>query len=155
MKAKGPKPTFLSAKQLKITPQQRYALILTLALLENGEMQHTTETTNTSRPRGDTLGQFNMGVWNDSMQRRGRCNTVSCIGGTAEIVMGGHVCMAPGSPRQPELFDLFYLDTVAWRDGYEMGQVTVKQVAKALRNYLTTGKARWSTVLPRSWQMRK
>lgn len=64
------------------------------------------------------------------------CGTISCIGGTAELI--GNVNF--GVRTMPEkLWALFYPRAA----GPDWDRITPAQAATALRSYLTTGSAHW------------
>ena len=70
------------------------------------------------------------------------CNTACCIGGTADAIVGRKGLIAGAAARCLDLYDLCYPGSCS--GGYD---ATQEQGAQALRNYLTTGKARWGRVM--------
>lgn len=131
---------FMTAKSLKLTQKRYHALVLTLNLMETRNLIHTpllSEDDDRHGPKSWIFtGHFNMSFWN----MKHECGTICCIGGTAEIV--GRI---PGSflhTQDEDLEDLFFpaVDT-------DFDDITVEHGARALRNYLTFGKAKWKEVL--------
>jgi hypothetical protein len=122
--------TFQTPHQLGIPEDQHAALVKTLELMEAGKIVHVDEYTDCVI--GEFTGHFNMDVWIG----RADCGTVACIGGTAELV-GKVKFNSCGIPKA--LDDLFYK--------YGNGNPTVADGAKALRNYLTDGDAKWDEVM--------
>lgn len=136
---------FQSAEKLLITERQRQALIKTLTLLETNKLKHFPRKRQTFHIAEDKLslnftGQFNMDVW----LAKTSCETVACIGGTAELV--GQVDFGSNHMTLPtNLRKLFYPDFENSFVDYD--DITVDHAAQALRNYLTTGKPCWHDVL--------
>lgn len=132
--------SFLSADDLELSERQRDALIKTLVLLETGKLTHVHANDISIGFELDDYtnykfsGYFNMAVWHEHYN----CGTVACIGGTAEMI--GQVEFNPGISAA--LRELFYP-----RRHVALANVTVKQAAQALRNYLTTGHAHWHDVM--------
>jgi hypothetical protein len=135
---------FKSATDLKITEKQKQALIKTLVLLETKKLTHMEKPISSLEFKDNhpVLGKFfNMDVWASTYES---CGTVSCIGGTAEIIGGPGVYFSAISSDFPKnLLDLFYPNTIM-PELYE--DITTEQAATALRNYLTTGKPNWKNV---------
>lgn len=133
---------FLSGKKLNITAAHRDALIKTLEVMESGGIEWGPPDLGLlSVPKKAATGKylFNMDRW--PVTSLENCGTVACIGGNAEFITG--VDFEYYRPHDGgELRKLFYphASTVSWHT------ITVKQGAKALRNYLTTGKSMWDTV---------
>ena len=128
-----------SAIDLGLTPEQFNALEKTLEAMESGQMRHVPDADTSFFNFGNEhkfSGQFNMNIWREG----NKCGTVACIGGTAEI-LGGIVFDESTIPEN--LVRLFYPQDNA-RD---YASITVAQAARALRNYLETGAARWDEVL--------
>jgi hypothetical protein len=127
------KSRFHSAKRLDIYEEWREALIKTLALMESGKLKKISlkkVRRHRHRPYETQTLFFNMGEW--------RCGSAGCIGGTAEAISG---IKMNGYGSKPALFSLLF----PRHQDYE--KITVKQAAKALRNYLTTGGAQWEKIL--------
>jgi len=128
---------FLTPTDLGISQPHIDALVLTLGVLERGEIVHLYDP--------DAVHQssplcFNMATWAD----KEGCSTVACIGGTAELLGGVNFSSYHiAKSKDCALDDLFYpsLECVNFQT------ITVPQAATALRNYLTTGKARWEEIL--------
>lgn len=124
---------FLTPEQLDLTQEQRDALMKVLGMLERGEIQHRAVTVARHRDHVGGLRYFNMTEWS--------CGTVACIGGWAEHVGG----VSMHYNRNIELHMLFFPHAIPrpW------GAITTEQAAAALRNYLTTGRADWRSVMER------
>lgn len=142
---------FKTAAALGIPETAHVALAMTLGLLETNSIQHVTDIDYCGLENGlhRFTGHFNMNVWCCGY----KCQTVGCIGGTAEMVSGlpfmslerlANLLLAKGSPG---LFALFYPhnEDGAIRGDYK--NVTPAQAARALANYLTTGAPNWKDVL--------
>ena len=138
---------FLNHNELSITELQREALIKVLVLLETGKLVHKQlsyehDFHNDIPEAADFTGHFNMSHWcTSSISPHGTCNTICCIGGTAELV--GKVGFGMGNIATPSLDDLFYPHGY----GVDFESITPQQAARALRNYLTRGDAHWREVL--------
>lgn len=141
---------FLNAEDLGIKEEDRCALIKTLAYIEAGKIKHLPRNNWGKRFGKDILQQlrspsadeplqgehiFNMMSW----RNRYDCGTVCCLGGTAEMLKGCSV----DKFQSPEMADLFGLVGNSY---LSMDHMTEKHGAAALRNYLTTGKAKWDEV---------
>mgnify|MGYP001610561516 FL=1 len=122
-----------TAEELRITEEQRCALVKALAFLQEDKIKY--------RPlEGPVLGfkskgkvdHFNMRAWT----REYECGTVCCIGGTAQALSGTSF---PNSSvfRNRNLNNLFY------PSNQEAWNATPQQAARALSNYLSTGYASW------------
>lgn len=130
--------SFLSADHLGLSPLQHEALIHVLGVLERGELRHVVDYDEAAG--GDVVG-FTMGTF--------ACGSVHCIGGWADRLYGTNFAGLSllkdyEDRRWFALYALFYGDPDA---AVELDDVTVAQAAEALRNYLTTGSARWLEVL--------
>jgi hypothetical protein len=126
---------FASAEQLCISDKERNALIDVLGRLERGELQHV----QWDVADDDHVG-FNMGTF--------KCGSVHCIGGWADRLWGTSLSTGISPINRTALYNLLYVA----HDGDELEDlvledITVAQAAEALRNYLTTGAARWAEVL--------
>lgn len=124
---------FKTAAELRIPEDQYAALIKTLELMEAGKIVHVEDYSSFDAVEEFT-GHFNMDVWIGKAD----CGTVACIGGTAELV--GKVQFIDFK-IPPELYTLFY--------EYGGDDPSVADGAKALRNYLTGGEAKWDEVMGR------
>jgi hypothetical protein len=133
--------SFKTAQDLGISEGQKSALEKTLVLMETGKIRHVPAQDYGKRcfysPKGFS-GNFNMSDWTYGSA----CGTVACIGGTAEMV--GNVDFGTGMSTEG-LRQLFYPDYENEEEEYN--DITVEQAARALRNYLTTGRPDWDTVL--------
>jgi hypothetical protein len=93
-------------EELGLTLQQYGALLGTKELLERKVLTHTlTPEQAVNKGVGITTG-FNMAVWQEkSCALNKECDTVSCIGGTMDLLMGNNE-----SDCQPEskIFRLFF-----------------------------------------------
>jgi hypothetical protein len=130
---------FKTAAELEISEKEKSALVKTLVLLETGKLKHTKP----KFPRDYSVdtefsGLFNMSDW----FYPSKCGTVACIGGTAELV--GNMRFEHDMSNAG-LSALFYMDDGS--TNYPMEDVTTEQAARALRNYLTTGKPDWRSIL--------
>lgn len=124
------------AQELGLSEAEHAALVLVLEKLEAGRLRHTTVKDAGLVPMGDEW--FTMSWW--VIGHGGDCGTAACIGGWAErlgkVVFGDTECRSA-------LDDLFYPPTKMF-PSYDM--ITVEMAARALRNYLETGAARWEEV---------
>lgn len=133
--------TFLSATELGIPKEHRQALIATLALMETGKLTHIETSTDVKMIKDFVTnvkwtGHFNMEHW----RVRDGCNTVCCLGGTAELISGvdfEHLQLTEA------LNDLFFPLWLNWPD------ITVEEATHALRAYLITGEADWKLTTDR------
>ncbi|MEY9676048.1 hypothetical protein ABIE93_005982 [Bradyrhizobium elkanii] len=127
---------FKSAADLKISEEQKDALIKTLVLLETGKLHHFAVTPEIEEnefaiDRGYMFsGDFNMAYFH----LKHSCGTAACIAGTAELISG---IKFVGRDRTAALDGLFYGGDL------ELSSITPAQAATALRSYLTTGDPRW------------
>lgn len=104
------------------------ALALVADKLERGELRHK------RLVNGGERGEwFNMGHWDTETEN---CGTVCCIGGWAERLSGIDLL---GGIRSDELEELFF----PWIDVPLLIDITPEQAARAIRNYLRTGRANW------------
>lgn len=125
---------FMSAKDLGLDEAQKEALVTVLGMMERGEIKHK-ESIKINYLSGQVFsGQFNMRHWNITDE----CGTVCCIGGTAELV--GDVKLLETVASNDRLYNLCF-------GVPDMEAVTVEQAARALRNYLTTGRPKWKKIL--------
>lgn len=136
---------FMTAAELKLSEKEHAALIKVLGMLERGELIHADLTKARrleDRPDdGEILtNHFNMDQWRNKWD----CGTVACIGGTAELV-GGFRFRSGENGQLGGNLDLEELCYPNIASGY--ADITPQEAAQALRNYLTTGKAKWEEVL--------
>ena len=133
--------SFKSAEELRLSEEQKDALIKVLVLLETDQLRHTKTVQFLDKGIVKFSGHFNMRAW----KRTAECGTVACIGGTAELISS--VSLIATSCVNSALNDLFCPNTV---DVGWYNNITTAQAAQALRNYLTTGNAQWKDVIPES-----
>jgi hypothetical protein len=132
--------SFKSADELKISEAQKDALIKTLVLFETGKVCHAKIGLGFYYNAGDVFtGHFNMCHWNSAVHG---CETVSCIGGTAELIGGvtfGKMLLS----YNHALYQLFMpnLNLNDW------DAITPTQAARAICSYLTTGDAKWAEAI--------
>lgn len=126
---------FKTAEELKLTEKQYCALIKTLVVLEEGRL------------REDYNIYFDMESWNDAIGEEIHkdyhfCDSVCCIGGTAEVL--GKLSayeFSEATMKNHHLDHLFYPSPrAAWN-------ATEKQAARALRNFLQTGRPSWAMAM--------
>jgi hypothetical protein len=138
--------SFMSAADLKISSEQRDALIKTLNLFERGEVKHLNETT-----RGDC---FSMNYW--SQECEFVCGTICCIAGWAEKIVGKSLFRVSEDDRfdfnlqRPRALHCLFFpndDEDIAIDVHYYHSITVEQAARAISNYLTTGRPQWVEVL--------
>lgn len=137
--------SFMAAEQLGLRPEHREALVKTLGYLERGEVEQLDFSDyRTFRVRVQGIkDRFNMAYWSTELS----CGTVRCLGGTAEMLGKLRYCvLAEVAGDNPELSNLLYVSGVA--QSVDLRTITITEAAQALRNYLTTGKARWYEILP-------
>lgn len=133
--------TFKSAKDLGLSKKQWKALILTLLMMENGQIKHVSFLKYGQKDTLKGKHPFNMCEWQEAYG----CGTVCCIGGSAEF-FGGLPVQSLAIKAQwlsdvkdeHDLYRLFY----EWKD-----DPTEKQAAQVLRHYLKTGKTDWPAVM--------
>ena len=123
-----------TAKQLKISNGVYEALIKVFGMLDAGEIPE----------KG-----FNMALW---LETNGRGKTTcGCIGGWAESC--GEIIALGDSPFG--LINLCFPSREKVRGGgsWNYSTITREQGARALENYLNTGKAKWTSILaPKTWK---
>lgn len=141
---------YMSAENLRIAEHTRDALIWVLGMLEAGELEQW---------KGMTAGnKFDMGT----AARRTGCGTAGCIAGWASIHMQGIKPNAAGiyimteeqadiasdfcADAHGDLARLFYAMDLTGRNSFSLDEVRPDQAAKALRNYLTTGRPSWGLI---------
>ena len=132
---------FMSAADLKLPGAEYQALITTLGMMERGEIRYVDVDIHdlVDDEVGAFSGLFNLAQWAGNFS----CGTVACIGGTAELV--GNLKPNQINNRCEYMKELDELCYPKGEINYE--NVTVEQAAKALRSYLTTGKANWTEAL--------
>jgi hypothetical protein len=139
--------TYLDARKLGITERERDALIDVLAGLERGHFVHLQDA---EVANNYAVGlAFNMSDFN--------CGTTACIAGWCDLLHGtqfvkrcaGSWTNRPG--RRRNLQDLFHAEDDDYsaddNEWIYLEEITTAQAAAALRNYLTSGKARWGEVM--------
>lgn len=128
---------FMKPEALGISAQEWRALVSVLGMLERGELVKTDDELPTI-PNG-----FHMGCEYFETD----CGTVGCIGGWAAVIMK-HPC--PVEYVDSYMFD-GPLHKLYWEYPGAMSassrHITPADAAIALRNYLTTGEARWAEAL--------
>lgn len=136
---------FMSAADLEITEDQLAALIKVLDAMERGEFVHVPHPRVDSEFKSTFSGAFNMGHWDSHTS----CGTVCCIGGAAEQLSPGvyfkrlWIGGDDNLKRNEELDELF--NPLCRIERYE--SITLDEAKQALRNYLTTGTAKWREIL--------
>lgn len=149
---------FLTAEKLGIQKEEREALIWVLGLLESKKLAADVD--------GDLpeegLNVFRMGLTIDAHS----CGTAACIAGWASICMQGIQAGENGiyilseeqdrtadryckSAKGP-LKDLFYCydpESVDFNALCDIDDISPSGAARALRNYLTTGKPSWGDAI--------
>lgn len=130
--------SFKSAQDLELSEKEYDALKQTLILLETDEVTHvrlspTQKGHFIARPQYQ--GKFNMAFWAADVDD---CGTVACICGTAEMI--GNVNLRFNN--NVALQTLFN----PTNSGALLQEITTVQAAQALRSYLTTGQANWSSI---------
>jgi hypothetical protein len=131
---------FMTAADLGLADEEQAALVALLGMLERGELHHVplSDVSTLGDIPENFTGGFNMEYWAVDTPN---CGSVCCIGGSAEMIGGlRHDQLFNKMDALPALDDLFMPDA-------DMDAITPAQAAMALRNYLTTGQARWSEVL--------
>lgn len=132
--------SFKTAAELNIPEDQYQALLKTLDVFETDSKLVWTERPDRVRsdvtPKFDHL--FNMNCWNSTFP----CGTISCIGGSAELISGIRM---QTNKKTIQLHNLFYPYEI-----HNWNLITPEIATQALRNYLTRGRAMWETLLPLS-----
>jgi hypothetical protein len=125
---------FKTPADLKITDAEFEALVIVLRMLERGELRHEPNYKSPTIPNG-----FNMCNWGMIEP----CGTVACIKGWARFATGNRGLFGD-IERGDSVERLFTVDHVLhgmWQD------ISTEQAAIALRNYLSSGEARWPEIL--------
>jgi hypothetical protein len=140
---------FLPPKKLNFSAEEKRAAVTVLKMMESGQILDQDD----EPPKVGTGLRFNMGeilekLYDYAAFRRPKpCGSVGCLCGWMAHVMGKSPSQAGGLfdnmyKRSQELHDLtMAVDPRAarsWRNA-----ARVKHGARALRSYLTTGKANW------------
>jgi hypothetical protein len=129
---------FKTPADLGLSDIEFESLIAVLGMLERGELKHV-PVMNRGQPshsKGLT-GHFNM----DVVVQDEDCGTVACILGTCRLLNGQDLFPMVG-PREGKIGRLFYPE-----ETFDWTVITPEQAALALRNYLSTGDARWAEAL--------
>lgn len=112
---------FMKPEALGISEEEFFAHLAVLGMLERGEIHDN---------------HFRMAVWWNE------CGTVGCIGGWAEKVakkpFGEFGCTFTQNPNKYELH---------MAEGHDWLTIRPRHAAIAIRNYLTTGEARWAEAI--------
>ncbi len=138
---------FLPAKKLNFSAQEKKAAVKVLKMLEEGKLKGRDWMKEAQMP-GETGCVFNMG---QVLHRDQTCGTVGCIAGWMAAHMGRSDLQADHLfqqmyHRSAELHNLFMAQ------GYSrsyMESAQPKNGARALRNYLETGKVDWDKAMDR------
>ncbi len=134
---------FMNFRELGIRKNEYDALCQVLDAMQNGKVieDHI-------RNRGYEIKiRFNMKHWTRTKNISNQNNFLSgcCIGGLGELMCAIKFSSHVKPTKQGNaLYGLFYPSCV---EHSEYGNITVKQAANALRNYLTMGNALWQTIL--------
>ena len=120
--------SFMKAEALGITEAEVAALVHVLGMMDREELRDT-------QADRDERG-FCMSSWPNLHD----CGTPACIGGWASRLLGYDWSLKDDGTA-PGAHDLFFPTGADWR-AISMAKATI-----ALRNYLTTGEARWAEVL--------
>jgi len=139
---------FKTPDELQVTDAEFAALLQVLGALERDEFRHYT----LSRRRLIRATVPNGFSMSEHLCKEG-CNTVACIAGWAHEFSGGKVFKSNGGIQGAFLWggvlshaleELFYMYT---QPPGALDTTTPKQAARALRNFLTYGEARWDEAL--------
>jgi hypothetical protein len=135
---------FKTADELGLSEKQYCGLVQTLAWLEAGKLDHENEKT-----RG-----FDMEMWG------GKCGSVCCIGGTAEVLGGlDRASLNQRAFNGSELGALFYpggkMLGGAYNERHPGWRASTAQAAVALRGYLETGRTDWDAAMKTPRERRK
>ena len=128
---------FKTPAELKISEQYHKALVDTLTLFESGKLKHHSEV------RLPNEKAFSLVSW-----RYGSVRGATCIGGWVERLSGLDY-MKEQKNWESDLDKLFFPNLTS-KDYHDC---TVEQAATALRNFLTYGDPRWSTIFFDSWEI--
>jgi hypothetical protein len=136
---------FLSSSVLGITDIELESLIKVMGMLERGELQQ--------RKSFDIKGNYirMSDIWKDDAD----CGSIGCICGWAHHISGGeafprlnskYINVSDMITKNHDLNVLFGVDNPNGIPSH-VARAKPEQVAKAIRNYLTTGKAKWHEAL--------
>jgi hypothetical protein len=128
---------FLDASTLKVSENELQALIKVLGMLERDEFEHHTERKDIRNKYG-----FNMGCYHSLRSNEHSCGTQGCIMGWANYFDNTTFSDISESSSDIEVLNLFYADFAS-----RLTSVRPEQAAQALRNFLTTGKSDWRSIL--------
>lgn len=106
-----------TAKELNLTGAEKKALIGVMGRLDKNELKHRTD--------------FDMDKWS--------CGNIHCIGGWADAIYKTNFNCKPYDDALDELF-------FAREARIDRGDITPKQAAKAIKNFLTKGDPKWGPV---------
>src|SRR5579872_209917 len=138
---------FKTAKDLGLSDHRFESLVKTLGVLERGEVKHVRIVDDLFEEGKEFAipekfdGLFNM----DNTFTRANCGTAGCIAGTCDWLF--KTDFAPEGNLALDLnFELLKLfcPNIDW---YYWPKITVDQAARALRNYLSCGEARWKEII--------
>jgi len=124
-----------TAKELDLTEHQYQALIQLREGLCRGEFVHRR---NKKEPISGKM--FNMSVWKND------CGTLCCIGGWVETLTGEDF----NPQKSPEIHELTHPGAVSKTvsvSNHSWRNITEKQAAAAITNFLEEGHAHWDEVL--------
>lgn len=142
------KEKFLTHDKLKISKGRWCSLVQVLQKLEAGELRHVSSWRDfVNFPNGFCMAGF---------MRQDQCGTVGCIAGWAYMLTGEFKGLVTSGeelelerPLTSGLRDLFYGEDpeidAHWQADLE--KITPAQAAKALSNYLETGKPNWGIAI--------
>lgn len=125
--------SFMKPEALGITEAETAALIRVLGMLERCELIHRPD----NPAQADIPNAFSMGHWGTKAD----CGTIGCIRGWARFIGGEVLFIGRQSDAVHGLFTVDGDHDVDWCG------ITTGQSAAALRNFLTTGRARWHEAL--------
>lgn len=143
---------FKTAEELGLSEKHYCALVKTIDALANNKIRHISISKidqYSDAAVGKEPGRFNMNHWQSGF--RG-CDTVCCIGGTAELIGGleiysiGTLASDLEAEGKNGLHNLFYpphkeIDEEDW------DKIKPKHAVRAISNYLTYGDPRWTEVM--------
>lgn len=115
------------------------ALVEVLRRLEMGKLSHARYIERNGVETSELMiGNFNMRTWGDTNS----CGTVACIGGWVELIGGFKFGDGNGARTTIDLYELFFPPSMC-----NYNDITTQQAARATRNYLEDGNAKWDEVL--------
>lgn len=132
---------FMTSTALGITDAEFEALVKVMGMLERGEIKYMPASWRDSPLHTDPIVPqfFNMAL----IVTENDCGTACCILGWARHIVGDRSLFRDGLSQS--LNDLFRMGQTS--DGYVgkfSEEMLPSEAAIALRNYLTTGEARWA-----------